>query len=125
MSSLSRIFALLCVLVCGSAAWAQMSGSACISMRDGTTVCPKPDSQCKLNRYGDLICSTPGGGIEADRYGDLVCGPGYCVKDQRGEVFCSSAPRGASAVDLYGNASCSVACVPAASSLCVVPKAVR
>jgi hypothetical protein len=125
MLSLSKMRVLLLVLVCGSAAWAQESGTGCVTTRDGSTVCPKPDSQCKVNRYGDVICSTPGGGIEADRYGDLACGPGYCVKDQRGDIFCSSAARGAAAVDRYGNATCSEACVKAASASCVVLKSAR
>lgn len=123
MLSLSRICTLLFLLVCANAAWAQEPGPGCIAARDGSMVCPKPDSQCKLNRYGDVICSTPGGGIEADRYGELVCGPGYCVKDQRGDISCSSAPRGAVALDRYGNATCSENCVKASSAICVVPKA--
>lgn len=123
MLSLLKLFSLLVIL--GSYGIACAQASECMSARDGTTVCPKPDARCKLNRYGDVVCSTPGGGIEADRYGDLLCGPGYCVKDRRGDVFCSSAPRGAAAMDRYGNATCAEACVPANNGACVVPKPVK
>jgi hypothetical protein len=56
-----------------------------------------------------------------DLYGELLCGPGYCVRDQRGEVFCSSQPRGAAMVDQTGNAVCSVSCVPGTKEACVRP----
>ena len=126
MLSTARLVIALAVLTAGAVSWAQgASASECIAARDGSTVCPKPDATCKLTRHGDVQCSTPGGGIEVDRYGDLVCGPGYCVKDQRGDIFCSSAPRGAAAQDRYGNAACSESCVRAKKALCVVPKPAR
>ena len=54
------------------------------TLRDGRTLCPKPDARCLNDRYGDVRCSAPGGGIEFDRYGEPVCGPGYCTRDLRG-----------------------------------------
>ena len=58
-----------------------------------------------------------------DQYGQLVCGPGYCVKDLHGDIYCSSAARGAASVDISGNPVCSDNCMRASTSLCVKPKA--
>jgi len=122
MTLFSKIVALWILLACGSAAWAQEAGAGCIAARDGRMVCPQPDAKCLINRTGDVICSTPGGGIQADRYGEVVCGPGACVRDERGDIFCATSPRGAAALDRYGKATCSGACVPAASAQCVIPQ---
>jgi hypothetical protein len=97
----------------------------CISTASGKTVCPAPDSQCLSNRTGDIVCSTPGGGIVLDRYGEPVCGPGYCTKDVRGEVVCSSLARGAASTDRYGNGGCAGQCVAASGGSCVRPRAVN
>jgi hypothetical protein len=94
----------------------------CIPARDGRLVCPQPDSACMSDPDGNVLCSTPGGGIEFDRYGKPACGPGYCTKDQRGDIFCSSAPRGAAATDQNGNAVCAGSCVRAKIEACVRPK---
>jgi hypothetical protein len=91
----------------------------CATTRDGRVVCPEPDSMCVNDRQGEVICSTPGGGIEFDLFGEPACGPGYCTKNQRGNIFCSSAPRGAASTDRYGNAECSVSCVPGKPEACI------
>ena len=98
------------------------SDKVCTTNREGRTVCPAPDSTCLKDRYGDVVCSTPGGGIELDRYNNPVCGPGYCTKDLRGDLFCSSSPRGASSTDRVGNAVCADNCVPASPQVCVKPQ---
>jgi hypothetical protein len=104
------------------ASGAHADDKACTPARDGTMVCPAPGARCIADRTGEVICSTPGGGIEVDRYGDVICGPGYCTKDIRGDVFCSSATQGAASNDRYGNAACAVSCVPAKAHACVKPK---
>jgi hypothetical protein len=96
--------------------------ASCATARDGRTICPQPDAKCVNDRHGEVVCSTPGGGIVKNRYGDTVCGPGYCTTDTHGDVFCSNAPRGAAALDRYGKAACSVACVAASAQMCERPK---
>jgi hypothetical protein len=125
MFNLRKTACLLLVICSYGNVWAQPRYTACLSTPDGTTICPKPDSECRLNRYGDAFCSTPGGGIESDRYGELLCGPGYCVKDRRGDVFCSTAPRGGAALDRYGDAICAEGCILAKVDACVVLKQVK
>ena len=122
-SHFSRALCALGLLAGLAGAWA--AGDACTTDREGKMLCPAPDSSCVVDRVGDVICSTPGGGIEFDRYGDPVCGPGYCTKDLRGDLFCSSAPRGAAAMDRYGTANCAVSCVAAARQACVKPVPAR
>lgn len=109
----------LILVLAGLAFAAPALANGCYTVRDGRTVCPKPDSRCLADRYGDIRCSAPGGGVEFDRYGDPVCGPGYCTKDLRGDVFCSSASRGAADVDRHGKAVCAVGCLPARADACV------
>lgn len=100
----------------------QANDKTCTPNREGKMVCPEPDASCKADRTGEIICSTAGGGIELNRYGDVVCGPGYCAKDRRGDIFCSNQPRGAAALDRYGNATCAGECVAATPQRCVKPK---
>ena len=114
-----------CISVAFAMGFPAMAASAaspnpgCMTLSDGRKVCQEPDSLCVKDNKGSVFCSTPGGGIEFDRYRVPVCGPGYCVKDRHGEIFCSSKPRGAADVDQYGNAICSVSCVPADQKACV------
>ena len=109
----------LCLSAAVTSAHAVKAG--CVTARDGRVICPEPDSRCLADRHGEVVCSTPGGGIMLNRHGDAVCGAGYCTTDLRGEIFCSSAARGAVAVDRYGNAACSHACVEASARACVRP----
>lgn len=116
------ICAAMLVLATG-AALAQAAGTGCVTGRDGRMVCPPPDGRCATDRYGEVICSPSGGGVTRDRYDNVVCGPGQCVKDTRGDIFCSSAARGSAAVDNYGKAVCSESCVAASAAACVKPRA--
>ena len=118
-------FVLSCLLplLSGMPSSLHAQDKGCTPDRYGRMVCPAPDSTCIADRYGDIVCSTPGGGIVEDRYGDPSCGPGYCTKDPRGDVFCSSSPRGAASTDRYGNAVCAGNCVQARPQACVRPKA--
>jgi hypothetical protein len=112
---------LLLLLLCEVPA--QAHDKTCTANREGKMVCPEPDASCKTDRTGEVVCSTAGGGIELNRYGDPICGPGYCAKDRRGDIFCSNQPRGAAALDRYGNAACAGECVAATPQHCVKPKA--
>lgn len=109
-------------VLCGMALPVHAADPGCAQARDGRTICPQPDARCVNDRHGEVVCSTPGGGIVKDRYGETVCGPGYCTTDTHGDVFCSNSPRGAAALDRYGKAACSVACVPASAQMCERPK---
>ena len=59
--------------------------------------------------------------MKNDPYGELLCGPGGCVTDQRGNILCSSQPRGAAMVDPQGIAVCTGGCVPANVNACIRP----
>lgn len=114
-------FAVASILFALHPAWAD-ERPRCVPDRQGKLVCPPPDGRCLADRYGAVACSTSGGGIAPDRYGELVCGPGYCTKNRRGEVLCSNSPRGAAALDRYGDATCTDECVPARAEACSRPK---
>ncbi len=117
-----KFFLPVVLLMCAAFVSAADKASPCATARDGRLVCPQPDARCVADRHGEVTCSTPGGGIVFNRYGEPVCGPGYCTTDRRGDVLCSNAPRGVAAVDRFGNAACSVECVPAKAQACVKPK---
>jgi hypothetical protein len=72
-----------------------------------------------------VICSTPGGGILLDRHGVAMCGPGYCIRDKRGDAWCSTSPRGGAATDSNGRAHCTDSCVRGSNEVCVRPAAAR
>lgn len=121
MPTLLKFIAAWMVLVLGPAFADERP--RCVPDRQGKLVCPPPDGRCLADRYGEVVCSTSGGGITPDRYGELVCGPGYCSKNRRGEVFCSKTPRGAAALDRYGEVACTDDCVAATAQACARPKA--
>jgi hypothetical protein len=93
----------------------------CLSDRYGSVQCPPAGGSCLKDRYGEIWCSPPDGGILFDRYEVAVCGPGQCVIDNRGEVFCSSVPRGSAALNRYGEAMCTEGCVGATARACTQP----
>lgn len=115
------LFAALALGLCLPTLTVKATNRGCATTHDGRVVCPEPDSRCVTNDQGEVICSTPGGGIEFDLYRVPVCGPGYCARNQHGELFCSSVPRGAAATDRSGNVTCSVSCVPAKPEACIKP----
>ena len=90
--------------------------------RYGRMVCPAPDSTCIADRYGDIVLH-PGGGIVRTVMAIRPADPATAPRDQRGDVFCSSSPRGAASTDRYGNAVCAGNCVQARPQACVRPKA--
>lgn len=126
---MSRRLSLLCLLLslpapCAAAPEAESAHKICKKTPDGRRVCSElPDSICLPDGRGEVFCSQPGGGIAFDMYGVAKCGPGFCVRDQRGVIWCSSVPRGGAATDLYGNATCTESCVRATSEACVRPQA--
>jgi len=96
-------------------------GGGCIVDQNGRVICAQADANCAANQRREIVCTTPGGGMMPDQRGEFLCGPGYCVTDQRGDVFCSNQPRGAAMVDQTGNAVCSGSCVPGTKEACVRP----
>ena len=98
-----------------------LAQGGCVTDQNGKVICRQPDSTCAANQRGDVVCTKPGGGMMNDQYGEQLCGPGYCVKDQRGNVLCSSHPRGGPTVDQSGKAVCAGSCVPGTKEACVRP----
>src|SRR4051812_29739594 len=96
-------------------AWAQ---TQCMTLLNGQTACPPPESRCVKDRYGEWFCSGPGGDAVLNINGNPVCGAGACVKDMNGEFQCSTQSRGSAAMDLSSKAVCSAGCTPASASLC-------
>jgi hypothetical protein len=76
------------------------------------------------------ICSTPsdhtpqltGGGAEKDLIGQVMCGPGKCVSNLIGIVYCSSIPGGGATTDLFGQAVCVGGCVLGTAEYCKNPR---
>ncbi len=104
---------------------ASADAQPCTRTQDGSVVCGAADTVCKTDRRGEVFCSTPGGGLLFDRLGAAQCGPGHCVRDQRGEVWCSATPRGGAATDRNGRAHCTDSCVRATVAACVRPRPAR
>jgi hypothetical protein len=117
LRDLAVILLALCALL-WPAVGAQAQGSGCVTDRAGKTICPAPDARCLQDRYDDWFCSAPGGDIARNRHGELVCGVGLCVIDSRGDVLCSKAARGPSAIDRTGVAVCSQGCEMAQAKRC-------
>ena len=95
-----------------------LSMAQCVKSNTGDTLCPPAETRCVQDRYGNWFCSAAGGDANIDRYGTPVCGAGACVKDRRGDVQCSSQPRGNAALDTYGVAVCSSSCAPGTAQAC-------
>lgn len=114
---------LVCVgALCFASTQVLAQGSGCIRLKNGTVICAQPDTSCAANQRGEIVCTTPGGGMMNSPNGEQLCGPGSCVRDQRGHVFCSSQPRGGATLDQNGNAVCTGGCVPGAKEACVMPE---
>lgn len=108
-------------LLAAAALWAAsacpaLAQSECVTLRNGDTACPAPDSRCVKDRYGDWLCSQPGGDAKLDFHGDPVCGAGACVKDIQNQIMCSTQPRGSAALDRYNMAVCTGSCAVATRS---------
>lgn len=93
----------------------------CVSDRYGSVQCPLPGGSCVTDYLGEVRCSPADGGILLDRYGKAQCGPGQCIANRRGEVFCSSVPKGSAALGRDGEAVCTEGCVSASAEACVIP----
>jgi hypothetical protein len=107
------VFILSCLLI--STATSQ---EACINKVTGEVVCAQPGGVCDREVTGKVACSKPGGSVIKTNMGKLVCGPGQCVKDGLGQVFCSSQPYGGAALDGLGKAVCAGGCVEGSVSYC-------
>jgi len=123
-SSIARVIAVLAVLGAigtSSSARSQSLTPDCLNDRYGNVQCPPPGGTCIKDFYGEVRCSPQDGGILLDRYKVPVCGPGQCIIDIKGEVFCSRVPKGSAALDRYGDAVCTEGCVSAAAQSCITP----
>jgi len=122
--SIARVIAVLAALGAigiSSSARSQSATPGCVNDRYGNVQCPPPGGTCIKDLAGALRCSPPDGGILLDRYKVPVCGPGQCITDIKGEVFCSSVSKGLAALDRYGDAVCTEGCVGAAAQACTTP----
>ena len=123
-SSIAGVIAVLAVLGAigtSSSARSQSATPGCVSDRYGNVQCPPPGGTCIKDLAGEVRCSPPDGGILLDRYKVPVCGPGQCVTDIKGDVFCSGVPKGSAALNRYGDAVCTEGCVSAAAQACITP----
>jgi hypothetical protein len=78
--------------------------------------------RCVQNAIGQVICAPPGGGVQVNSIGQVLCGPGQCVIDSIGQVYCSSQPGGGAAVNNIGQPVCVGGCVRGSSSYCQTPR---
>ena len=115
------VLAALGAIGTSSSARAQSVTPGCVNDRYGNVQCPPPGGTCVKDRFGEVRCSPPDGGILMDRYQVPVCGPGQCVTDTKGEVFCSRVPKGSATLDRYGDAACTDGCIHAAAQACITP----
>ena len=113
---------LLQALLLAASLGAAPATAQCVTDRHGNVLCPPPDSRCLQNLHGDWWCAPSGGDVVLDRARQAVCGPGQCQTDLRGDVKCSSQPRGSSALDRYREVQCTGACVAASAAACVRPR---
>lgn len=114
---------LLGLALCNAPLQLFAQGAGCVMDQSGRVLCGPPDANCAANQRGEVFCTTPGGGLMPDQLGELLCGPGYCVRDQRGDVYCSNQPRGGAMIDQQGNAVCSGTCIRGTTQACVRPAA--
>ena len=123
-SSIAWVIAVLAALAAigtSSFARSQSVSPGCLNDRYGNVQCPPPGGTCVKDLAGEVRCCPEDGGILLDRYKVPVCGPGQCVTDVKGEVFCSRVPKGSAALDRYGDAVCTEGCVSAAAQACTTP----
>jgi hypothetical protein len=118
------IFATLAALVIlgpVSSVYSQSATPGCVNDRHGNVQCPPPGGSCLKDYLDEVRCSPADGGISLDRYRKAVCGPGQCVVDTKGEVFCSRASKGSAALGRYGEAVCTEGCVAALAEAGIIP----
>jgi hypothetical protein len=94
----------------------------CVRNVSGEVICASPGGSCMQNIYGQVLCSKPGGGIIKNGTGEILCGPGKCVRDGIGDVYCSSEPEGGAALNGLGQAVCVGGCVKGSASYCETPR---
>jgi hypothetical protein len=120
-SIIGATFAAFAALAPIPSAYSQSVTPGCVNDRYGNVQCPPSGGSCLKDYLDEVRCSPADGGILLDRYKKAVCGPGQCIVDQAGDVFCSRAPKGSAALGRYGEAVCTEGCVRASAQACVVP----
>lgn len=73
---------------------------------------------CAVDSIGMVYCAPPGGGAAVDSIGSVQCGPGSCVVNSIGAVYCSSSPGGGAATDSIGSVKCTDGCVRGSKQYC-------
>jgi hypothetical protein len=94
----------------------------CIAKVTGEVVCASPGGRCIQGTNGQVRCSAPGGGIIMNGQGEILCGPGKCIMDVFGDVYCSSESQGGAAFDGFGKHFCAGGCVKGNTSYCETPR---
>src|SRR5258708_35015434 len=95
---------LLGLALCNAPLQLFAQGAGCVMDQSGMVLCGPPDSNCAANQRGEVFCTTLGGRLMPDQLRDLLCGPGYCLRDQRLDVYCSNQPRCGAIVTQRGDA---------------------
>ncbi len=122
MKNKSPVRLLLALLIAAAASFITPAAMAqCVNDSLGNTFCPPPGGACLKDALGKVKCSSADGGIVLNRFQEAVCGPGQCVINAIGEVFCSKAPKGYASLNGIGEPVCTSGCVAASSSACVTP----
>jgi hypothetical protein len=106
---------ILSILVCTAGAQ-----EACVTNINGEVVCAPQGGVCIRNTEGNVVCSKAGGSVIQNNWGDLVCGPGQCIKDGFGRIFCSAKPYGGAAFSGGGEPVCVGGCVEGSVSYCAI-----
>jgi len=74
---------------------------------------------CITDRRGDYKCAQPGGDVILGVFGHATCGPGPCVLDGGGRVFCAREPDQSAVVRPDGIAECTSGCIRASADFCM------
>jgi hypothetical protein len=118
-SPIAILFALLVTLA--GTSFAPAAVAQCVTDRFGNAFCPPPGGGCVKEIFDKVKCSSADGGILLNRFQAAECGPGQCVTNRLGEIFCSSAVKGYATVDGNGDATCTGGCIRGSASACVTP----
>jgi hypothetical protein len=118
-SPIAILFALLMTLA--GASFAPAAAAQCVNDNFGNAFCPPPGGGCVKEIFDKVKCSAADGGILLNRFQQAECGPGQCITNRLGEIFCSKEAKGYATVNGNGDAACTGGCIRGSVSACVTP----
>jgi hypothetical protein len=122
MKTKSPVAVLLALFIAiGAMAISHTASAQCVNDNLGNAFCPPPGGGCVKEAFGKVKCSAADGGIVLNRFQEAVCGPGQCVMNALGEIFCSKLPKGYATMNATGEPVCSGGCMPGSASACATP----